>query len=327
VVLVIWLGGLEAIRGELSVGQIVAFTNYMLMTMFPLVMMTMLSNVWAAGLASSRRMNDIMDSTPDIEDAPNARLLSPDSVPRIAFEDVSFSYGGEASEPVLRGLSFVVEPGQTVAILGATGAGKSTLVNLIPRFYEVTGGRVRVGDHDVRELTQDSLVAAIGVVPQQAVLFSGTVRDNVRYGRPDAPDEDVIAAARAAQADGFIARLPAGYESRVEQRGVNLSGGQKQRLALARALLLKPRILVLDDSTSAVDTETESRIQEELAKEKGKRTVIIVAQRISSARSADKILVLDRGRLVAEGSHRELIETSRVYREIHDSQLGTRSSS
>ena len=322
VVIVIWMGGLQSIRGELSVGQIVAFTNYMFMTMTPLVMMTMLSNMWAAGLASSRRMDDILDSVPDVVDAPDAVALPPSERPRVVFEDVTFTYDGEGNEPVLRGVNLVAEPGQTVAILGSTGAGKSTLVNLIPRFYDVSSGRVAVGAHDVRELTQDSLVSAVGVVPQESVLFTGTVRDNIRYGRPGASDAEVEAAAKAAQAHDFVMRMPQGYGSRVEQRGANLSGGQKQRLAIARALLLRPRILILDDSTSAVDVETETKIQAALAATRAERTTFVVAQRISTVLEADKIVVLDKGRIVAEGTHRELMTSSPVYREIYDSQLG-----
>ncbi len=321
-VVVIWLGGLQSIRGELSIGQIVAFTNYLLTTMTPLVMMTMLSNTWAAGLASLRRMDEILDSVPDVVDAAGAAPL-PDSAPAsVAFDDVSFTYAGDESEAVLRGISLAATPGKTIAILGSTGAGKSTLVNLIPRFYDVSSGRLDVGGRDVRAVTQDSLVAHVSVVPQESVLFSGTVRDNIRYGRPDASDADVEKAARAAQAHEFISRMPEGYGSRVEQRGANFSGGQKQRLAIARALLVDPKILILDDSTSAVDVETETLIQRALAEKKGERTTFVVAQRISTVLDADSILVLDRGRIVAEGTHRELMVTSPVYREIYDSQLG-----
>ena len=322
VVIVIWLGGQQSIRGELSVGQIVAFTNYLLTTMTPLVMMTMLSNTWAAGLASLRRMDEIFDSVPDVVDAEGAVALPASAPASVAFDDVSFTYAGEGSEAVLRGVSLAAAPGKTIAILGSTGAGKSTLVNLIPRFYDVSSGQIRVGGSDVRAVTQDSLVAHVAIVPQESVLFSGTVRDNIRYGRPGASDDEVIAAARAAQAHEFIAKMPEGYESRVAQRGANFSGGQKQRIAIARALLVDPKILILDDSTSAVDVETETLIQRALAEKKSERTTFVVAQRISTVLEADTILVLDKGRVVAEGTHRELMTTSPVYREIYDSQLG-----
>ncbi len=323
VVVVLWAGGMQSIRGELTVGQVVAFTNYLLTTMTPLIMMTMLSNTWAAGLASSRRLDDVLDSVPDVRDAPGATPLPATGALSVRFDDVSFTYRGEGAEAVLRGVSLSATAGQTVAILGATGAGKSTLVHLIPRFYDVSSGRVLVGERDVRELTQDSLIAAVGVVPQETVLFSGTVRDNIRYGRPEATDEEVVAAAKAAQAHCFIERLPQGYDSRVEQRGANLSGGQKQRIAIARALLVRPRILILDDSTSAVDVETETKIQDALAVDRAERITFVVAQRISTVLTADKIVVLERGRVAAEGTHRELLSSSAVYREIYDSQLGS----
>ena len=290
--------------------------------MTPIVMMTMLSNTWAAGLASLGRMEAILDSTPDVVDAPDAATLPASAPPSVDFDDVAFGYGGEASDAVLRGITLGAAPGKTIAILGSTGAGKSTLVSLIPRFYDVSAGRVRAFGRDVREVTQDSLVSRIGFVPQESVLFSGTVKDNIRYGRPDASDEEVVSAACAAQAHEFIVKLPQGYDSRVEQRGANFSGGQKQRLAIARALLLDPKILILDDSTSAVDVETETKIQAALAEKKSERTTFVVAQRISTVLDADMIIVLDKGRIVAEGTHRELMISSPVYREIYDSQLG-----
>ena len=320
--IVIWSGGHQAIAGRLSLGQLVAFSNYMLSTMTPLVMMTLLSTIWAAGLASAKRMNEVLETVPDVRDAPDAVSLPLDAQPRVAFEDVSFTYQGEGNEPVLSEIVLHAEPGQTLGILGATGAGKSTLVQLIPRFYDASSGRVSLAGHDVRTVTQDSLLAQVGMVPQEAILFRGTIRDNVRYGKPDASEEEVVSAARAAQAEEFILRLPAGYDSPVEQRGANFSGGQKQRLALARALLLQPRLLILDDSTSAVDVETEIQIQAALDAGKRERTTVVVAQRISTVLHADQILVLDKGRIVARGTHRELLASSVVYREIYDSQLG-----
>jgi ATP-binding cassette, subfamily B, multidrug efflux pump len=322
VVLVIWLGGRQSIAGELSLGQLVAFTNYLLTTMAPLVMMTMLSNTWAAGLASLRRMQEILESVPDVRDAPGAATLPALTTAEVTFDDVTFRYAGEAAAAVLRDVTLRAVPGKTVAILGSTGAGKSTLVNLVPRFYEASSGAVRVAGRDVREVTQASLVAQVAMVPQESVLFSGTIADNIRYGRPEASDADVEAAARAAQAHEFVVALPEGYRSRVEPRGTNFSGGQKQRIAIARALILGSPILVLDDATSAVDVETETRIQRALAEDAARRTTFVVAQRISTVLEADVILVLDKGEIVARGTHRELLASSTVYREIYDSQLG-----
>jgi len=321
-VLVIWQGGLQAIRGSLTVGQIVAFTNYLLTTMTPLIMLTMLSNTWASGLASAGRIDDVLSTEPEVVEAAEAIDLPGGIQGRIVFKEVGFHYQGGSAEPVLEGINLVIEPGETVAILGATGSGKSTLINLVPRFYDVTAGQVLIDGIDVRRIWQQSLLAQIGIVPQDSLLFSGTVRDNIRYGDPLADDEAVQAAARAAQADGFIQELPLGYDAPVEPRGTNFSGGQKQRLAIARAILPRPRILILDDSTSSVDVETETRIQDAIEALPGTRTSLIVAQRISTVLKADKIVVLERGRIAAQGTHRELMETSPIYREIYDSQLG-----
>ncbi|HEY2734340.1 MAG TPA: ABC transporter ATP-binding protein [Polyangiales bacterium] len=322
IVVVIWAGGLSAIHGRLSVGQIVAFSNYMLTTMTPLVMMTMLSNMWAAGLASAARVREVLDAVPEVQDADAAIDLPASAPAKVSFDRVVFAYRGENSEPVLRDIVLEAEPGQTIAILGATGAGKSSLVQLIPRFYDATAGRVMFGGEDVRAITQRSLLGRIGLVPQEALLFSGSVRDNIRYGRPDASEEDVVAAARAAQADEFIRELPHGYDAAVAPRGANFSGGQKQRIAIARALLLEPDVLIFDDSTSAVDVETETKIQDALAQKRHQRTTFVVAQRISTVLKADKIVVLDKGRIAAQGTHPELMRTSAVYQEIYESQLG-----
>jgi ATP-binding cassette subfamily B protein len=322
VVIVIWLGGTYSIEGEMTVGQIVAFTNYLLTTMTPLIMMTMLSNLWAGGIVSARRINEVLDTAPDVRDATDAIPLPEPVEGRIEFENVAFHYIGVNAEPILDGISLTIEPGQTVAFLGSTGAGKSTLVNLVPRLYDVSAGRILVDGVDIRKLRQDSLLAHIAIVPQEAVLFSGTVRDNIRYGVPDATDEAVVAAAQTAQAHEFIAALTKGYDTRVEERGTNLSGGQKQRIAIARALLTRPKILILDDSTSAVDVETETRIQNALEEHKGRCTILVVAQRISTVLKADRIVVIEQGRIAAEGTHRELLATSPIYREIFESQLG-----
>jgi ATP-binding cassette subfamily B protein len=321
-VIVIWAGGLQAIRGELTLGQIVAFTNYLLTTMTPLIMMTNLSNTWAAGIASAERVDEVLATVPEIRDDPDAAALPTGARGRVVFENVSFCYNPGNCELVLREINLTAEPGERLAILGATGAGKSTLVNLIPRFYDTTSGRVLFDGVDVRRLRQSSLLAAIGIVPQESILFSGTVRENIAYGRPEATDEEVVAAAKAAQADGFIMELSGGYGGRVEERGANFSGGQKQRLAIARAILMQPEVLILDDSTSAVDVETETLVQDALETLMRGRTSFVVAQRISTVLRADKIIVLEGGRIAAQGTHRALLEESPIYREIFDSQLG-----
>jgi ATP-binding cassette subfamily B protein len=323
IVIVIWSGGLQSIRlGNLSTGQIVAFVNYLQTTIVPLMNLVNLANIWAAAIASAGRVNEVLDAVPEVQDAPDAIALPADSRPQVIFENVGFHYNGSTDGSVLHGINLTAEPGQRVAILGATGSGKSTLINLIPRFYDATEGRILIDGVDIRQVRQDSLLAHIGIVPQETVLFSGTVRDNIRYGRPDATDEEVVAGAKAAQAHEFILDLPDGYDTHVEERGTNLSGGQKQRIAIARALLTNPSILILDDSTSSVDVETETKIQSALDKLMKGRTSFVVAQRISTVLKADKIVVIDKGQIAAEGTHRELLQSSPIYQEIYASQLG-----
>jgi ATP-binding cassette subfamily B protein len=321
-VIVIWVGGIQSAGGRVSVGQVVAFLNYLHTTMGPLGVMVMLANVVAAAMASAERVNEVLETVPEVQDLADPKTLPDGQGIRVAFEGVDFHYNGTNDGLVLNGVDLVAEPGQTVAILGATGAGKSSIVNLVPRFYDVASGRITWNGVDVRNIKEHDRLAQIGIVPQETVLFSGTVRDNIRYGNPAASEDDVIGAAKAAQAHDFIMNLPDGYATRVEERGVNLSGGQKQRIAIARALLLKPSILLLDDSTSSVDVETETKIQDAMRSWLKDSTSFVVAQRISTVLHADKILVVDEGSIVAQGTHSELMRSSSVYREIYDSQLG-----
>ena len=320
-VVIIYYGGIQVFAGTTSVGQIMAFVNYLFGTMFPVMMLSMMAGQISAANASATRIMQVLDSVPEVPDRPEAVALD-EMRGRVVFEDVGFSYREDGGDPVLCDVSFTAEPGQTVAILGSTGSGKSSLINLIPRFYDVSSGRVTIDGVDVRDIHMSQLRDHVGVSLQEVTLFSGTVRDNIRYGRPDASEEEVVRVAKAAQAHDFIMGFPKGYDTMVGQRGVNLSGGQKQRVAIARALLMNPVILILDDSTSAVDVETETRIEAALETLMKDRTSFIIAQRISTVLKADKILVLDEGRIAAEGSHSQLMETSPIYREIYDSQLG-----
>lgn len=322
---IVWFGGQQTVLGKFTVGEIMAFINYLQSASFPLLFLAMMAGQLSAANASAQRIYEVLDFQPEVQDRPGAKPLT-DVKGKVAFENVCFSYTKNCAEPVLDEINLVAEPGQTVAILGATGSGKSTLINLIPRFYEVTRGRLTIDGVDIRDVTLDSLRANIGVALQDVVLFSGAIKENIRYGRPDASEDEVVAAAKAAQAHDFIMSFPDGYDSDVGQRGVNLSGGQKQRISIARALLVKPKILILDDSTSSVDAEIEAKIQKELEKIMANRTCFVVAQRISTVLKADKIVVLDEGRIVAEGAHRELMDSSPIYREIYESQLGDRGS-
>ncbi|MFN2132325.1 MAG: ABC transporter ATP-binding protein [Anaerolineae bacterium] len=317
----VWFGGARIVAGNMQVGQLIAFINYIMTTLRSLMFVSMLVMRFARAEASAERVQEVLDAEPKVQDRPDA-IADLACQGRVTFEGVSFCYGDDGGDPVLKGIDFAAEPGQTVAILGATGSGKSSLVNLIPRFYDVTEGRVAIDGVDVRDMDQAHLRRQIGMALQESVLFSGTIRDNIRYGRPDASEEEVIAAAKAAQAHDFILEFPDGYDSVVGQRGVNLSGGQKQRIAIARALLVQPAVLILDDSTSSVDVETEVKIQEALEGLMRDRTSFVIAQRISTVLTADKILVLDDGRIAAEGTHRDLLASSPIYREIYDSQLG-----
>ncbi len=318
---VIGVGGLEVIGGSLTIGELIAFNSYLALLVFPLLSLGFLASMVPRAAASSLRIYEILDAPIDVSDRPGATLL-PVTGGRVEFRDVGFRYPGSERE-ILHDVSFVAEPGQTVAILGTTGSGKSTIVNLLPRFYDATAGAVLIDGYDVRDVTLNSLRSQIGIVLQETLLFSGTVRDNIAYGRPEATPEEVEAAARAAQADEFIRALPQGYATIVGERGVGLSGGQRQRIAIARALLVAPRLIILDDSTSAVDAGTEIAIQaalDALMRDKG-RTAFVIAQRISTVRDADLILVLDGGTIAARGTHDELLQESELYNEILGSQL------
>ena len=313
VVGVLALGGWLAIHGSITLGTFLAFSAYLAQMTGPVRMLTYMVTLGQEARASVIRVFDIIDSRPAIADKPDAIELPPDAT-GLSFDDVRFGY--VPNEPVLRGLSLRVEPGETVAVVGASGSGKSTLALLLPRFYDPQAGSVRIGGHDVADVTRDSLRAAIGLVMEESFLFSDTVRANIAYGRPDATDEQVLAAARAAQADEFIARLPRGYDTVVGEQGLTLSGGQRQRVALARALVTDPRLLLLDDATSAIDPRLEAEIHAALREVMQGRTTLIIAHRRSTLNLADRIVVLDAGRVADSGTHAELEERCPLYRQL-----------
>jgi ATP-binding cassette, subfamily B, multidrug efflux pump len=321
---VVWMGGLQVISEQLTLGELVAFTGYLGFLLMPMFMMGMIGAMLSRAEASAQRLFEVIDARSEVVDKPDALPLTT-SKGRVVFENVFFRYFG-SEQDVLSDVSFVAEAGQTVAILGETGSGKSTIINLIPRFYDVTNGSVQIDGHDLRDLQLETLRAQIGIVLQDSTLFSGTIRENIAYGRPEATLDEVIVAAKAAQAHEFILELENRYDTVVGERGVGLSGGQKQRIAISRALLVDPKILILDDSTSSVDAETEYRIQQALQKLMESRTSFVIAQRISTVRNADLILLLDNQRLVARGTHEELLQTSELYNEILATQFGERGS-
>lgn len=318
-VAIIWFGGLRIGQNVMQVGDMMAFLQYAMMIMFSIIMVTIMFVMVPRAQASALRINEVLDMQPEIVDPVPAS--QPDAQKGlVTFQDVTFSYPG-AEVPAISHISFAVQPGEVTAIIGGTGSGKSTLISLIPRFYDVDSGCVLVDGVDVRQMTQQVLRERIGFVPQTPILFSGTIAENIRYGKTDATDAEVIKAAEVAQASEFIATMPEGYDSLVSQGGTNLSGGQKQRLSIARALVRKPGIYILDDSFSALDFKTDARLRAALKKETTASTVIIVAQRVSTVMDADRIIVLDEGRIVGIGKHRELLGSCEVYREIVSSQL------
>jgi ATP-binding cassette subfamily B protein len=314
-----YFGGSQIISGTLTIGEWQEFTLYLIYLFFPMAQFGFIITQLGQASASATRIFEILDAQSDVTDKPGATLLPPIQG-TVAFDNVSFRYVG-GGDPVLQNVSFEAAPGQTVALLGATGSGKTSIINLIPRFYDPTEGRILIDGHDVRDVTLDSLRSQIGIVLQETTLFSGTIRENIAFGKPDATLEQVVEAAQSAAAHDFIQSFPQGYDTPVGERGTTLSGGQKQRIAIARALLLDPRILVLDDSTSSVDLATEAQIQRALDRLMKDRTSFVIAQRISTVVDADQILVMDKGRIVARGTHQELMDDSPVYAEIYSSQL------
>jgi len=320
----IWFGGTEIMAGTgMEIGELMAFSQYFFLILAQMFLLSLVFPQIIAAETSAGRLAELIDTRPAIQDAPGAVPLDTERVKgRIVFEDVTFSYEGRGGAPAISGISLTVEPGTTVAFLGPTGSGKSTVVNLVPRFYDVTEGRITIDGTDVRDITQESLRNAVVPALQSSILFSGTLRENVSFGKPEATEDEIIAAAQAADAHGFISAIPEGYDARVAQKGSNFSGGQRQRISIARAITPRPKVIILDDSTSAVDVSTESRIQAAMGEMLAGTTQMVVAQRISTVLTADTIVLMEGGKIVATGSHRELMETSPLYREIFDSQLG-----
>jgi ATP-binding cassette subfamily B protein len=317
-VFVIWIGGQLVIRDELTLGELVAFTAYLTRLVQPMRRLGFIVSAVAQAAASGERVFEILDAESEVQDEPGAEPLTLVNG-RVRFEEVSFAYFDRHA--VLDRISFEVEPGQIVALLGATGSGKSTIINLIPRFYDPTSGRVTIDGTDLRQVTLNSLRDQVGIVMQETTLFAATIRENIAFGRVDSSTEEIVAAAEAAKAHDFIEAMPQGYDTPVGERGVTLSGGQKQRIAIARALLKDPRILILDDATSSVDTETEQEIQKALANLMHGRTSFVIAQRLSTVRAADLILVLEKGRIASRGTHAELLRSSGLYADIYYRQL------
>ena len=317
---VIVIGSFEVEAKAMLVGDVMAVVTYMTQILMSMMMMSMMFMNISRAKASYQRIKAVMDTNPSIYSGNEEEQTVEKG--KIEFKNVTFKYPLAVGEPVIKNVNLTVNPGETVAFLGATGSGKSSLVNLVPRFYDVTEGQVLVDGVDVKDYDLDNLRAGIGMVLQEAVLFSGTIMENIKWGNPNASDEEAIAAAKIAQADDYISNFPDGYNTMLGQRGLTLSGGQKQRLSISRAVLKKPKILILDDSTSALDMGTEARLQKALKETMSGMTSIIIAQRISSVMYADKIVVLDKGEVVAVGTHEELLKNSEIYQDIYLSQVG-----
>lgn len=319
IIAILWFGSIRIDSGHLQVGDLMAFIQYAMQILFSLIMVSMMFVMIPRAQASATRINEVLGMIPEMTDAPQVKQEDGQKG-YVKFQDVTFSYPG-AEKPALSHISFSANPGEVTAIIGGTGSGKTTLISLIPRFYDAGSGRVLVDGVDVREMAQDQLRAKIGFVPQKAVLFTGTVAENIRYGKETATDEEVRHAAAIAQASEFVADMKDGYDSVIAQGGTNVSGGQKQRLSIARALIRKPEIYVFDDSFSALDFKTDANLRAALKTQTSESTVLIVAQRVSTVMDADRIIVLDEGVIAGIGSHRELLNTCEVYREIVSSQL------
>lgn len=324
---VVWYGGNIIIAGKMPVGDLTAFTTYIVQILMSLMMLSMVFLQSSRASASMKRINEIFDTEINLTDDNAENKDKKVTEGRVEFKNVSFGYSGEngRKDLVLEGISFMAEPGQTIGIIGSTGSGKTSLVQLIPRLYDVTGGEVLVDGVNVKNYSLKHLREGVGMVLQKNVLFSGTIEENLRWGNEDAPMEDVIRFSESAQADPFVKTFKNGYDTEMGQGGVNVSGGQKQRLCIARALLKRPKILILDDSTSAVDTATEAKIRESLYHDLKDTTKIIIAQRISSVQGADQILVLEDGKIIGHGTHEELLKTCETYSEIYTTQIGNQS--
>ncbi|MBA9027107.1 ABC transporter ATP-binding protein [Peribacillus huizhouensis] len=318
VVAIIWFGGIRIDNGGMQIGDLMAFIQYVMQIMFALIMASMMFIMVPRAAVSAKRINEVLDMKPVILDEGTQKAYQKRGT--LEFEQVTFSYPG-AEEPALSNISFSARPGEITAIIGGTGSGKSTLVNLIPRFYDISSGTIRVNGVDIREVPQEEVRSKIGFVPQKAVLFTGTIADNIRFGKENATQDEIEHAARIAQAEDFICKMKDGYQSKIEQGGQNVSGGQKQRLSIARALVRKPDLYIFDDSFSALDYKTDAMLRAALKNETEDATVLLVAQRVSTVVDADQIIVLDNGQIAGKGTHQELLQTNDVYREIVESQL------